>query len=70
MDETYGTYIDDECFDIHDDDDAADDDTDHNTDEGTDDDTDDDTNVNTDNNTADGGYPVLARMGILEEIRT
>ena len=29
MDETYGTYVDDECFDIHD----YDDDTDHDTDD-------------------------------------
>ena len=35
MDETYGTYVDDECFDIHD----YDDDTDHDTDDDTDDDT-------------------------------
>ena len=47
MDETYGTYVDDECFDIHDDDD----DTDHDTDDGTDDDTDD----VTDDDTDDGG---------------
>ena len=32
MDETYGTYVDDECFDIHDYDD-----TDHDTDDDTDD---------------------------------
>ena len=38
MDETYGTYVDDECFDIHD----YDDDTDHDTDDDTDDATDDD----------------------------
>ena len=44
MDETYGTYVDDECFDIHD----SDDDTDHDTDGDTDDDTDDDTNDDTD----------------------
>ena len=44
MDETYGTYVDDECFDIHD----YDDDTDHDTDHDTDDDTDDDTNDDTD----------------------
>ena len=37
MDETYGTYVDDECFDIHD----YDDDTDHDTDDDTNDDTDD-----------------------------
>ena len=29
MDETYGTYIDDECFDSHDYDDGTDDDNDH-----------------------------------------
>ena len=33
MDETYGTYVYDECFDIHD----YDDDTDHDTDDNTDD---------------------------------
>ena len=38
MDETYGTYVDDECFEIHDYDD-----TDHDTDDDTNDDTDDDT---------------------------
>ena len=37
MDETYGTYVDDECFDIH-----NYDDTDHDTDDDTEDDTDDD----------------------------
>ena len=37
MDETYGTYVDDECFDIHD----YGDDTEHDTDDNTDDDTDD-----------------------------
>ena len=41
MDETYGTYVDDECFDIHDYDDGTDDGTDDDTDDGTDDDTDD-----------------------------
>ena len=51
MDETYGTYVDDECFDIHD----YDDDTDHDTDVDTDDDTDDDTNDDTDDDTDDGG---------------
>ena len=51
MDETYGTYPDDECFDIHD----YDDDTDHDTDDETDDDTDDDTNDDTDDDTDDGG---------------
>ena len=45
MDGTYGTYVDDECFYIHD----YDDDTDHATDDDTDDDTDDvDTNNNAD----------------------
>ena len=38
MDETYGAYVDDECFDIQD----YDDDTDHDTDDHTDDDADDD----------------------------
>ena len=59
MDETYGTYVDDECFDIHD----YDDDTDHDTvdeaDSGANDDThddtdDDDANDDTDDDT-DGG---------------
>ena len=50
MDETYGTYVDDERSDIHD----YDDDTDHDTD-GTDDDTDDDTIEDTDDDTDDGG---------------
>ena len=50
MDETYGTYVDDECFDIHD----YDDDTDHDTDGDTDDDTDVDTNDDTDIGTDDG----------------
>ena len=47
MDETYGTYVDDECFDIHD----YDDDTDHDTDDYTDD----YTNDGTDDDTDDGG---------------
>ena len=47
MDETYGTYVDDACFDIHD----YDDDTGHDTD----DDTDDDTNDHTDDDADDGG---------------
>ena len=51
MDETYGTQVDDECFDIHD----YDDDTDHDTTDDTDDDTDDDTNDDTDDDTDDGG---------------
>ena len=53
MAETYGTYVDDACFDIHDYDD-----TDHDTDDDVDDDTDDDT----DDETHDGGrgnlYPI------------
>ena len=40
MDETYGTYVDDECFDMHD----FDDDTDHDNDDDTDDNPDYDTN--------------------------
>ena len=47
MDETYGTYVDDECFDIHD----YDADTDHDTDDDTDDDTDVDTSEDTDDDT-------------------
>ena len=50
MDETYGTYVDDECFDIHD---YDDDDTDHDTDDDIDDDTDDDTDNDTDDDTGD-----------------
>ena len=71
---TYDIHVDDECFDIHD----YDDDTDHDTDDDTDDDTDHDTNDDTDDDTDDGGRGnrrplpnlVLARMSILEEIRT
>ena len=44
MDETYGTYVDDECFDNHD----YNDDTDHDTDDDTDDEIDDDPNYDTD----------------------
>ena len=51
MDETYGTYVDDECFDIHD----YDDDTDHDTDDDIDDDTDDDTNDDADDDADDDG---------------
>ena len=47
-----GTYVDDECFDIHD----YDDDTDHDTDDDDPgDDVDDDTNDDTDDYTDDGG---------------
>ena len=74
MDETYGTYVDDECFDIHD----YDDPTDHDNDDDTDDDTDDDANDDTGGDTDDGGRGnrrslpdlILARMSILEVIRT
>ena len=51
MDETDGTYVDDECFDIHD----YDDDTDCDTHDDTDDDTDDDTNDDTGDDADDGG---------------
>ena len=51
MDGTYGTYVDDECFDIHDYDDG----TAHGTDNDSDDDTDDDTNDDTDDDADDGG---------------
>ena len=47
MDATYGTFVDDECFDIHD--------NDGDTHRDTDDDTDDDTNDYTDDDTDDGG---------------
>ena len=56
MDETYGTYVDDECFDIHD----YDDDTDHDTDDDTDDDTNDDDDDD-DDDTDDGGRGNLSR---------
>ena len=77
MDEAYGTYIDDECFDIHDYDDDTDDDTE--------DDTDDNTNYDTDDDTDDGGRanlytiassetlilePVRPLMSILEDLWT
>ena len=48
LDETYGTSVDGECFDIHD----YDDDTDHDTDDDTDDDTNDD-HDDTDDDTDD-----------------
>ena len=51
MDETYGTYVDDDCFDIHD----YDDDTDHDTDDDAENDADDGTNDDTDDDTDDGG---------------
>ena len=51
MDETYGTYVDDECFDIHD----YDDDTAHDTDGDTDDDTYDNAHDDNDDDTDVGG---------------
>ena len=51
MDETYGTYVDDECFDNHD----YNDDTDHDTDDDTDDEINDDPNYDTDDDTDDEG---------------
>ena len=55
MDETYGTSVHDECFDIHD---YDDDDADHDTD----DDIDNDTNDDTDNDTDNGGRGNLYRI--------
>ena len=49
MNETYGTYVDDACCDIHDHD------YDDDTNDDTDDDTDDDTNDDADDETDDGG---------------
>ena len=51
MDETYGTYVDDECLDIYD----YDDDTDHDAADDNDDDTANDTNDDTGDDTDDGG---------------
>ena len=51
MNATYGTYVDDACFDIH----YYDENTDHDTDDDIDDDTDDDTNNDADDDTDDGG---------------
>ena len=65
MDETYGAYVDDECFDIH----GYDDDTDLDTDDDADDDTADDTNDDTDDDTDDGGRgnrsPLLGGAGFI-----
>ena len=47
IDETYGTYVDDECLDIR----GYDNNTDHDTDDDIEDDTDDDTNDDTDDDT-------------------
>ena len=64
MDETYGTYDGNECFDIHDyddgtahdtDDDNDDDDDDYDDDDDDDDDTSDDTSDDSDEATDDGG---------------
>ena len=54
MDETYGTYVDDACFDIHDYD-NDDDDTEHDTDDDIGDDTAGDITDATDDDTDDGG---------------
>ena len=54
MDETYGTNVDDECFDMHD----YDDDTDHDAADETDDDTDGD---DTDNSGRLNLYPIKAQ---------
>ena len=64
MYETYGTCVDDECFDIHD----YDDDTDQDTDDGTDDDTGDDTNDNDDADaeTDDGGRGNLYTIKVIK----
>ena len=51
IDETYDTYVDDECFDNHD----YNDDTDHDTDDDTDDKIEDDPNYFTDDDIDDGG---------------
>ena len=51
MDETYGAYADDKCFDVHDHYDV----TDHDTDDDNYDDSDHDTNDDTDDDTDDGG---------------
>ena len=64
MDETYGTYVDDERFDIHD----YDDDSDHGTDDDTDDDTDDVTNDATDDDTDDGRCGNLYTTKVLIEV--
>ena len=58
MDETYGTYVDDECFDIYD----YDDDTDHDTADDTDDDTNDDTGDDTDDGGRGNRRPLLGRV--------
>ena len=62
MDGTYSTYVDDECFDIH----NYDDDTGHDTDNGTGDDTADDPNDDADDDTDDGGRGSGNRRPLLE----
>ena len=57
MDETYVTYVDDECFGIHD----YDGDTGHDTDDDTDDDTNDDINADADDDTDNGGRGNMSR---------
>ena len=59
MDETYGTYVDDACFDIH----GFDGDTDHDTDDDTDGDTDDGTNAEAGDDDGERGnlYPIKAQ---------
>ena len=60
MDETYGVYVDDECFVNH----VHDDNTDDDTDDDTDDYTDDDTNDDTDDDTDDGGRGDLCMLQV------
>ena len=60
MDETQGTYVDDECFGNHD----YNHDADHDTDHGTDDDVDDDPNYDIDDDTDDGGSGNLYRIEV------
>ena len=63
LDETYGTYVDDECFDIHDYDGDTDHGTDGDADDDTDDDTNDDTNDDTDDDTNEGaGTCILSKF--------
>ena len=60
MDDTYGIFVGDECFDIHDYDDTG-----HDTDDDTDDDIDDDTNDAADDDTDDGGRGDLYTIKVL-----
>ena len=61
MYETYGTYVDDECFDTH----TNDDDTDHYTDDDTDGDTDDDADDDDADDDAAGGRGNLYTTKVL-----